>query len=158
MIKERFVTSQFCDDIRHEVGFKFSLMGCYSSELIVDDYPVVLSKLCALVTARSPVEWPFTKLCFRAKLDNEVIAEVSIPDEVLLEQQNNATKSAMDGAKYIAVSAMMVFSPLVLNEEGLLRIEAETEDGIIQSTALVIRNRRETDPPAFQQTMNKKPA
>ena len=151
MSQDRFLTAQFCDDIRQEVGYKFSLMGCYSAELIIDDYPTALPKLCALVTARTPIERPFLKLLLRARLGDETVAELQVPDNMLSEQKKAAASSMSHGAKFITVSAMMVFSPLVIQEEADLRIEAESEEGMVNSPALTIRQRRETDPPVFPQ-------
>lgn len=35
----------FCDDIRHEVTGKFTLVGCYSDHLLVAEVPTALPKL-----------------------------------------------------------------------------------------------------------------
>ena len=43
MTQHRTVIAQFCDDVRQEIGNKFSLMGCYGTDLYV---PVVSRSRC----------------------------------------------------------------------------------------------------------------
>lgn len=45
----RYLHATFCDDIRHEIGGKISLVGCYSDKLLVSEFPQRLPKLCAQV-------------------------------------------------------------------------------------------------------------
>ncbi len=52
---DRFVSSQFCDDVRHEIGGKYSLIGCYGGYLQVSPIPSVLPKLCAFLKAYTSV-------------------------------------------------------------------------------------------------------
>jgi hypothetical protein len=43
----------FCDDIRHEITGKTTLVGVYNSQLIVtDSLPVTLPQICAAITLR----------------------------------------------------------------------------------------------------------
>ena len=46
MTENRTVIAQFCDDFRQEIGNKFSLMGCYGTDLYVPQFPITLPKLC----------------------------------------------------------------------------------------------------------------
>lgn len=143
MSKDRFVTAQFCDDIRHEVNNKFSFIGCYLSELIVDEFPAVLPKLCTVVTLITPIEHPFEKLAIRAKLNDEQIAELPIHD---LSSQDGMHESVRDGARFFSVTCMMVFSPLAIADESVLRIVVDTEDGEMVSPGLILRKRTDKDP------------
>lgn len=45
----------FCDDIRHELGGKISLIGIYQREIIVREFPVTLPKLCMVITINEKV-------------------------------------------------------------------------------------------------------
>ena len=42
----KFNYAIICDDIRQEVGNKFSLIGIYLKEIIVSKFPITLPKLC----------------------------------------------------------------------------------------------------------------
>lgn len=74
----------FCDDIRHEVTGKTTLVGMYNSQLIVTgNLPVVLPKLCASITIRlnPPLNHlkPVIKV-FRTDQDEPIfVCEVDIP-------------------------------------------------------------------------------
>lgn len=141
MSASRIVIAQFCDDVRHETGNKYSLMGCYGDELIIDKLPAALSKLCAQIRAITPIDRPFIKLIFRAFLLDDCIAEIDMPIS------ESTTHSSRPGVSYMGVMAIMAFSPLVILEPCHLRIEAETEDGILHGSRLFIRERTSEDSP-----------
>lgn len=141
MSESRIVIVQFCDDVRHEVGNKYSLMGCYADELIIDKLPVALPKLGAQIRAITPIDNLFSKLIFRAKINDDIIAELNVdinklPDPVPVNSE----------LRRYTVIAAMTFSPLLIVETCQLRIEAETEDGvIIPGSSLRIRERLPED-------------
>ena len=44
--------SIFCDDIRHEINGKISLMGIYGDIMYVPDFPFAVPKICAFFEVR----------------------------------------------------------------------------------------------------------
>ena len=83
MTAHRSVIAQFCDDVRQEIGNKFSLMGCYGADLYVPAFPITLPKLCVFVIARTPREQPFERLTLRLVRGSEVLSElVANPDKL----------------------------------------------------------------------------
>ncbi|HUX64342.1 MAG TPA: hypothetical protein VMV64_11400 [Sulfuricella sp.] len=141
----RLVTAQFCDDIRHEVGNKYSLMGCYGNEMIVDKIPSVLPKLCAHIRVFTPAGRPFENLVIRAYMNDDLIAEIEMPvTDVSADIYRQGTAS---GLGRVAFLAMMAFSPLAITEPCKIRIEAETEDGIVRGSYIDIRERIQEDLP-----------
>ena len=141
MPEARFVFAQFCDDVRHEIGNKFSLMGCYAGELIVDKLPTVLPKLCTQINVLTPTDRPFSRLLIRATLNSELLAELEYPEDQLV------VKNPMSESRWLGVMAIMAFGPLAISEPCKLSIEAETEEGILLGNALSIRERTPQDPP-----------
>jgi len=135
VITSRTVISQFCDDIRHESGNKYSLMGCYGNELLVENLPSLLPKLCVQVRAITPIDKPFTKLLIRAKMNDEIIAEIN----VLPNGPITPNSSVIDAPIRSELSVMIVLSPLAIAESGKLRIEAETDDEILRGGVLLFR-------------------
>lgn len=148
----RFVIAQFCDDIRQEVGNKFSLMGCYGDDLIVDQFPVILPKFAAQIRAATSIDQPFAKLVVRAFLNDELLAEIEIPQEQLTAVQEKARQDSLR----ISVIAMMAFAPLPIQGPCRLRTEAETESEVLRGSFLNIRDRKAerspTDPTATEKT------
>ncbi len=141
MNEGRIVVTQFCDDVRYEVGNKYSLIGCYSDELIVDKLPALLPKLCVQIRAFTPIDKAFSRLALRAFLGEEMIAEANI------EFGKISTDDAPADATRMGIMTFMFFSPLGITEPSLLRIEAETEDGVLSGGKLRIRDRTTEDPP-----------
>lgn len=74
----RSLYSIFCDDIRPEVGNKFSYMGCYIGQMYLPTLPLTLPKLCVAMNAHTPASKPFKHLKFRLLKFDEVIAETDM--------------------------------------------------------------------------------
>ena len=144
MNESRVVIAQFCDDIRHEVGNKYSLMGCYGGEMIIDKLPALLPKLCVQVRVLTPIDQPFTKLLIRAVLNGESIAEVDVPAQTMAQSYQDQT-TLSDAERHVVV-AIIAISPLPVSEPCQLKIEAETEDGMLRGSSLRIRERTAADP------------
>jgi hypothetical protein len=51
--KPTFEYAIICDDIRHEIGDKFSLIGVYGSDICAVELPFFFPKLCAVVSYRN---------------------------------------------------------------------------------------------------------
>ncbi|MDY6950872.1 MAG: hypothetical protein SWE60_05125 [Thermodesulfobacteriota bacterium] len=54
MVRDKpvFEYAIICDDIRHEMGDKFSLIGIYGSDIYVAQIPFLFPKLCVVVAYR----------------------------------------------------------------------------------------------------------
>lgn len=137
MNESRYVVSQYCDDVRQEIGGKYSLMGCYGEELIVDNFPTVLPKLCIQIRIFTPMEKPFEKLIFRAFMNDDVVAELTA-EHIQITQSNISEYS---------VTAIMVIAPLQINERSKISTEVDTGDAVISANSLTIRERQPHDAP-----------
>lgn len=138
-LNQRLVIAQFCDDIRQEVGNKFSFMGCYQDVMVVQQFPAQLPKLCAHVIVLTPASKPFEKLILRAQLNEDVVAELEMPVSVSNWVDNFNEKAAIAELGRLSIQAMIVLSPVIVTEPSKLRIEAETEAGTILGSCLTIR-------------------
>lgn len=135
MNSSKLVISQFCDDIRHEVGNKYSLIGCYGNELFVEKLPVLLPKLCVQVRIVSPIDKPISKLVIRALMNDDAIAEMNVISEELPQQFPVGIENPIRSE----LSVMMTFSPLSVTEPSALRIEAEADNEILRGGILLFR-------------------
>lgn len=147
MSAERFLAVHFCDDIRHELGNKYSLIGCYHGEMIVNAFPSTLAKLCAEIRIFTPINNPFQSLTLNAILNGQLIGQLQIQPEALKPNFGSISEGALNEAKGMMLMSMMVFSPLVISQAGVLEVQAETESGMLNGAKLWIRERVETDPP-----------
>lgn len=146
MSDERFLAVHFCDDIRHELGNKYSLIGCYHGEMIVNAFPITLPKLCAEIKVFTPLKKPFQSLTLKAVLNDQLIGQLQIQSEALKPNFGSISNKAVNEAKGMSLMSMMVFSPLTVNQAGILEIQVETESGMLNGSKLWIRERGETDP------------
>lgn len=138
----RIITSQFCDDIRHETGNKYSLMGCYGNQLLVEKLPALLPKLCVQVRAITPIDKPFSKLVIRAIMNDDIIAEMNVPSDEL----KITIQASIDDPIRTELSLMMTFAPLPIAEPSKLRIEAEVDGEILRGGILLFRESKPNNP------------
>ncbi|MBL8446728.1 MAG: hypothetical protein JNJ44_04860 [Zoogloeaceae bacterium] len=136
----------FCDDIRQERGNKYSLMGCYGHELILDEIPAILPRVCAHVVVSMPISALPENLTIRARIKDDVIGEVGVPPGDLAAILEKLEKQGLNDASRINLQVVMGFSPLVVPGDIMLRILVETELGESGAGRLAIRKRNESDP------------
>lgn len=132
---DRFVIATYCDDIRHEMGNKISLMGCYQSDLVVSSAPLALPKLCVFVSVVTPKERPFQTLTIRIVQDDTELARINHPEAKLHEQEQNNDVTATRKT----ISTFVVFSPFVIEASTFLKVLATTEEGEIVGPRLSIK-------------------
>lgn len=142
----RYLFATFCDDIRYEQGNKHSLIGCYKEDLIISRLPATLPKLCVAVAVVTPIDRLFEKLILFAKLDDATFAELEIRDEQLQAVKSETLKESRADIKTVEVHCHLTFPLFNIAQPGAVRIEAETEDGVIKGTILKIRLKTQDEP------------
>lgn len=137
----RYLHAIYCDDVRLEVGNKQSLMGIYASDLLTNELPVVLPKLCIVVNLITSIENPFKKLTVKILRDDEVLIEAPITDEQLNEPQSNIIENGDKDNPHrrIGMNFTLILSPFVIDKECTLRVRAETESGELKGAGLRIK-------------------
>ena len=97
-----------CDDVRREVGNKYSFMGIYGKKIIFNRIPAVLPRLC-LVVMLDDVKHDviFGEAQFRQ--DGEETAKLKF----------NVSKKETD----IDINLILMASPYKINKPGLINIE-----------------------------------
>ena len=105
MTQSRTVIAQFCDDVRQEIGNKFSLMGCYGTDLYVPSFPITLPKLCVFVHVRTPREQPFRRLTLRLMRGEDVLSELEANPEKL-----NAGDTP-EWARWLSMTGILAVTP-----------------------------------------------
>jgi len=128
----------YCDDIRQEVGNKFSYMGVYSGELTVPNAPVLLPKFCMSVKASTDIGDPFEALearVVKVKGDDETellsTGALQLPTELY---------GLDDGVnRRFAVQLTFMLAPFQIDEETNLRVKAITEREELRGMGLRIR-------------------
>lgn len=118
--------SLFCDDLRREEGGKVTLVGVYSSEMIIfGSFPVTLPKLALIVTyverpsqSYEPLE---LAIYFPGDADGEPSHRRSLPAEMLEEfRQQRPEPDAEDPILTMRLDWM--FSPVNIKQEGRIKV------------------------------------
>ncbi|WP_152546272.1 hypothetical protein [Bordetella bronchiseptica] len=132
----RFAYCHFCDDIRHEVGDKLSLIGVYGTEMYVqrapiavgtsevDTPPIVLPKLCISGSASTPASNPLKSLSFHVFADDKVLQEHSL-DPAQLAQMAERLKgvgSEHDPIDRIMIGIQIALTPYVVSADHTLKL------------------------------------
>jgi hypothetical protein len=114
MTKQISVQCLFCDDVRHEVGGKMSIMGVYGSDMIFPTPPPVQAKLAIFVLLSAPVgELPksFTvHICGTG--DEETVINFNDMDPVSLRSD-----STMGQYRVVATSYLLITKPKKISVE-----------------------------------------
>jgi hypothetical protein len=129
---DRTIAVVYCDDIRNEIGNKQSWMGIYSGDLVVQQMPSLLPKLCLAVTISSPADRPLQRLRLYAKRGDDLVFEINADDQILqsfrLAESGDADTGPNDGIprRRVLILATAI-SPFVIDRDSTLRVFAETE-------------------------------
>lgn len=134
MNTEAYGTTTFCDDIRHEVNGKLTLVGCYSGSLnFSGPAPGALPTFAALVNLRVPTNIQFAVISLRVtkiEADEETIIfdkDFEKPDE------HNAVAPAFtddtneEGSVFF-IAFPCQLTPLKFSKSGQIRVRAYLDD------------------------------
>lgn len=128
-MSNRSVHCVFCDDIRHEVGGKVSLMGCYNYQMIFDKLPITLPKLSVGFWLNTAFDHPLEKLTIILQRDDGTkLLEQEWPVGNVLDAQD---------AKSIMYSGGFGLSNLPIDENvKSLKVLFKTESEVLHSQTL----------------------
>jgi len=136
----RQISTIFCDDIRQEVGGKLSLMGVYSGVMFLQALPATLPKLCVSLTALTSTECPFQKISFKILKGDDLLVENDLDANQLIESSKNQDGSMDDGKDKIQLINMaLVFSPLNIEEECVIRVRVYADGEELRGPGLTIK-------------------
>jgi len=142
----------FCDDIRSEVGGKFSYIGAYMNSLIVHgDFPAVLPKLGFAISYLEPV-------AYGQNADDNLTLQIYMPgdeDEQPSFSRNvsltNVRKAAQEKPRFledtpiedrrIGLQIQFVASPANIQRPGIIRVRAKCGDDLIKLGALIVEQK-----------------
>jgi hypothetical protein len=104
----------YCDDIRHEVSGKTSLVGCYGPTLFVRKFPTSLPKLCFHFTIYAALETQLDKAKITMTQNDNVIFEVdgkiNIPENSYIEDIDTT----------VSITGGFDMSPFLIEEPSIL--------------------------------------
>lgn len=117
----RYAHAVYCDDIRYEIGNKTSLIGLYSGQLGVPEFPCALSKLCVVLSVSTPKDHMFKSLVLTGSLADSEIFRMEMNDEQIQAVVAQTPKLQEEG-KFYMVQLMAILSPLQIEKPGKLTL------------------------------------
>lgn len=133
----RFLHVLYCEDVRQEVGNKFTYAGVYQGGLtIYESSPVTIPKLCMVVTLQTPIERPFHSIKIKIMQDHNVIHTLAVPQETI--EAGLRTMDSIGEARFGVFGLVLNAQKIHLTSNCVLRVQAETESEELFSTALDI--------------------
>ena len=133
MNSEPFGTTIFCDDIRHEMNGKITLVGCYSNELNFNGpAPGILPTFAAYISVKIPTEIKFDQIVLRVvKKDGdeetEILKSEIVLDEVQKRQAYGSGDTAEHDHKVFSLNAPSKWTQLIFNKSGEIRVRADLD-------------------------------
>lgn len=143
MSEDRALFGIVCDDVRQEIGNKISLMGVYSSSIIVPGFPIVLPRLAFVMRARTLASNPFRSLRFLVRRDSEKFLEsepsmepapVAIPSFAEHSRDKDPASVYVETVAVLTLAGMQFDGPCTLSMHAITESE-ELRCGTIQLLA-----------------------
>ena len=137
-----FLSTIYCDDVRHELGGKLSLIGVYNGQLYVQEFPVTIPKLCFVTALVTPAAKVPKNIKFRVLKDSEPLVDLDATPEYLQQLANAREPAAPQpkGTERVNTSqAEVCLTALVIEKPTVLRVVAVTDTGEVRSVGLQIQ-------------------
>lgn len=116
-------TTIFCDDLRHELNGKISLMGIYTGDMYVPEFPITLLKICAFFDLRIPARaQASTDAVLSVTKGSERINSITLPVASL-----STDEESRHGKPYVfrQFTGGMEFPSITFTESTLLEVTAQ---------------------------------
>lgn len=79
------INTILCDDVRSEVGNKFSLIGIYSKDIVFNEIPALYPKLCIVIFLEELKElFHDVKVVLKTPESDDVVIKMKTPSEASL--------------------------------------------------------------------------
>lgn len=135
---KRALFATYCDDIRHEVNGKLSLIGCYAGEMYVPSFPVTLPRLCVHFTLTTPNVEPFEGPLTVSVLQNDALLAKM---ELDASWGRRVAEEPKPGRETLAFVGGTEISPITFEGPATMRIIAEAGGETLHGPKLWVSER-----------------
>jgi hypothetical protein len=120
-----FMSTVLCDDVRKEEGNKLSYMGIYAANIVLPSFPYTLPKLCFVMSIAACAELELPKsLTFRVLKDEELMAEITLPEEALVAAAERATGDSARESQRLTIGTVIQLFPVQFTAPCTLKARA----------------------------------
>ena len=133
-LKNCSLTCIYCDDIRDEVGGKTSIVGWYPVEsiLLKTEEALLLPTLCVLGLLSAPLDLQFTELKVELLQGENIVQNVTIPEQSLVQVKNDASGPLNSHQMRIAFKMIN----LQISEPTIIRMRVTIDSQNLDSNSL----------------------
>jgi hypothetical protein len=153
------MTSIFCDDVRLEHGNKLSYMGIYNGTIQLPMFPVMLAKLCVVMTVHCPgIAQVPASLVFNLYKDETLLHQMPIEMSEANSIFGQEGESTIPEDKRLSATSIMQIIPLQFTEPCKLKARAVCDGVELKGGTLVVElaqpphNQNTTNPPQLLPT------
>lgn len=132
----RYAYTTFCDDIRHEVNGKVSLMGTFGGALFIPVAPALIPKLCCIISVHSDIDAPISQLKVTGSFLGKTIFSSEVDDAGLKEMY--AAAPPVENRKSFTAQLMIALAPFSMESFGKIDIEILADGEILECAGLQI--------------------
>jgi len=115
--------SIFCDDIRHEINGKISLMGIYTGDMYVPNFPITLTKICSFFELHINPDSNSSEAIITVMKGTEKLNSLTMP---LLTQSNPEPRHGKPYA-FKSFSGGMEFPSMTFDGSTLLEVSIQID-------------------------------
>lgn len=127
----------YCDDVRHEIDGKVTLVGCYNTKYLVEAFPVQIRQLVAHFTLDSKVDNPLQSGKYKVKvlINDEAIIDVEGDPEI-----DTITSSEHTGPRF---TGGILLEAINISEEAVITFQITPPNGEpLKATPFLITTRK----------------
>jgi hypothetical protein len=134
-----FALTTFCDDIRYEVGGKYSLIGIYRDDIVFQGvtFPAALPKLALSVTLILHPSHPVRPMDIRISLPGD---PEDAPQFVARIDAHVDAEPDASADKRRFLNFHFILAPVTLKEAGSIKVRLHQENQIIKAGTLAVRS------------------
>lgn len=132
-----FMETIYCDDVRSEIGNKVSYMGIYGPNILLKEFPAVLSKLCAVMSLHLPADTQAETVTFSLYKDD---AEIGRSTAYIADVRKAAPQSLeSDEERRLTIRFIAQMAPFQLDGPCRLMARAEIDGEAVKGGVLVVQ-------------------
>lgn len=147
MAREPYGHTIFCDDIRHEVSHKVSLIGVYKGELILlSDFPARLPKFCLSVTYAQSLEDPIEPTTLMVFLPGDTADSATVRADVPMSHEQREqfraepdTEDTPMAGRELSFNLNIIMDSLQIKEPGRIRVRVYRAGREVRCGTLKVR-------------------
>lgn len=134
-------TTIFCEDIRDEIGGKKTYVGVFGTDLIIKGaLPAIIPQFALAITLLEPIPSATGPLNLKIYLPGAAGDEVAMDIDLPVERSTAKSDQDIDPtAEFVGALLSFKISPLVITNEGYIRVRAYKEGREIRLGSLKVK-------------------